>query len=622
MKNIITFIVLFSMQLVAQPWDYGFDEATAGHFNTANTSSETFLPAATVGNDRVYVGNCGGGFSLVNSSGSDFELQITSSYGTGVGNINKFSVYDYTPGTSFSIGFNIKFSCSASDTGKGYFFIGDGNFFTDDKRYVGTDLYTAIRWTKVRGNSFLEMQILNASGSSYRTISPGIYLNLDTEYFVELYGNNTGSSINYSYNGTQTLSAYSYDLWIDGTITTVDNLHKSPLTMNDGDPIDSYMIMAQSSIDNQLVVIVDDFIYSNQIEDGLLESYGAVAGTVSVNGTGLGGVEIELTDADGFAIPGIDPILTNGDGSYAFPELDPANYQVGVVVPLGYGLDPLDVNPALVTVLPGETMITDFHLQEVSLSNTARGRYYWKKQFALHIYGYGWLAKETEAELITYIERVHQYYTPHFNIFESLTTFGDWKNVLRFRWHPSKRLERAKAQLAALLLNFTSLKISQNEIVTYDNRTAGDVLTYCSVLINNPNATNYELRLAKRLARKVNWHQMIGAGVVPDGGVLYKGLMENIEWNFGLPTEYVLSQNYPNPFNPSTTIQYQIPQSGNVTLKVYDVLGNEVALLVDEMKQQGNYEVSFDASSLSSGVYIYRLIVDNFVETKKMVLMK
>jgi len=622
MKNIITILVLFSIQLVAQPWEYGFDGGTAGIFNTANSSSETFLPDPTVGNDIIYMGSAGGGFELVNSAGSDFELQISSSAGTGVGNINKFSVYDYNAGTSFSVGFKIKFSCNVSDTGKAYFFIGDGDFFIDNRRYVGTDLFTGIRWTKTRGDSFLEMEVLNASGSSYRPISPGTYLDLDTEYFVELYGNNSGSPMDYSYNGNQTLNAYSYDLWIDGNLTTVDNLHRSPLTMNDDDPIDSYMIMAQSSENNQLVVIVDDFIYSNQVEDGLLSSKGAVSGMVSVNGTGLGGVEVELTDADGFAIPGFDPILTNSDGSYTFPELDPANYQVGIVVPLGYGLDPLDDNPALVTVLSNGITTADFHLQEVSLSNTARGRYYWKKQFALHIHGYVWLAQETEADLINYIELVHQHYTPHFNTFENLTTFGDWKDVLRFRWHPSKRLERAKAQLAALLLNFTSMKISQNEIVTYDNRTAGDVLTYCSVLINNPNATNDDLRLAKRLARKVNWHQMIGAGVIPDGGILYKGLMENIDWSFGLPDEYALSQNYPNPFNPSTIIEYQIPQSGNVTLKVYDVLGNEVALLVDEMKQQGNYQASFDASSLSSGVYIYRLIANNFVETKKMVLLK
>ncbi|MBE0538749.1 MAG: 5'-nucleotidase C-terminal domain-containing protein [Ignavibacterium sp.] len=89
-----------------------------------------------------------------------------------------------------------------------------------------------------------------------------------------------------------------------------------------------------------------------------------------------------------------------------------------------------------------------------------------------------------------------------------------------------------------------------------------------------------------------------------------------------LPNEYALEQNYPNPFNPSTTIKYSIPESGNVQLKVYDVLGNEVAILVNEAKVPGTYEVQFNASQIASGVYIYSLRAQNFVQTKKMILMK
>ncbi|HSW53578.1 MAG TPA: T9SS type A sorting domain-containing protein [Ignavibacteriaceae bacterium] len=88
------------------------------------------------------------------------------------------------------------------------------------------------------------------------------------------------------------------------------------------------------------------------------------------------------------------------------------------------------------------------------------------------------------------------------------------------------------------------------------------------------------------------------------------------------PTEFVLNQNYPNPFNPSTAIRYSIPTSGFVTIKVYDILGNEIATLVNEEKTAGNYEVNFDASGLASGMYLYRLQTDSFVETKKMVLLK
>ncbi len=86
--------------------------------------------------------------------------------------------------------------------------------------------------------------------------------------------------------------------------------------------------------------------------------------------------------------------------------------------------------------------------------------------------------------------------------------------------------------------------------------------------------------------------------------------------------KFSLNQNYPNPFNPSTIIKYQIPDAGLVTLKVYDVLGNEVAELINEEKQSGSYEIEFSASNLPSGTYFYQLHAGSFVETKKMVLMK
>ncbi|MBK7500556.1 MAG: T9SS type A sorting domain-containing protein [Ignavibacteriales bacterium] len=89
-----------------------------------------------------------------------------------------------------------------------------------------------------------------------------------------------------------------------------------------------------------------------------------------------------------------------------------------------------------------------------------------------------------------------------------------------------------------------------------------------------------------------------------------------------LPTVFALEQNYPNPFNPSTMISYSIPQSSFVTLKVYDILGNEITTLVNETRSAGKYEVRFDASELSNGVYFYTVNADNFTSTKKMLLMK
>jgi photosystem II stability/assembly factor-like uncharacterized protein len=89
-----------------------------------------------------------------------------------------------------------------------------------------------------------------------------------------------------------------------------------------------------------------------------------------------------------------------------------------------------------------------------------------------------------------------------------------------------------------------------------------------------------------------------------------------------IPKEYTLLNNYPNPFNPITTIRYDIPERSAVLLKVYDVLGSEIATLVNEEKQSGEYEIEFNAINLPSGIYIYQLKAGDFIETKKMVLMK
>lgn len=92
--------------------------------------------------------------------------------------------------------------------------------------------------------------------------------------------------------------------------------------------------------------------------------------------------------------------------------------------------------------------------------------------------------------------------------------------------------------------------------------------------------------------------------------------------NDNLPISYSVEQNYPNPFNPATVIKYAIPAEGLVTIKIYNALGEEVKALVNEIKQAGNYQVTFDASGLSSGVYFYRINSGKFTETKKMILAK
>ena len=103
------------------------------------------------------------------------------------------------------------------------------------------------------------------------------------------------------------------------------------------------------------------------------------------------------------------------------------------------------------------------------------------------------------------------------------------------------------------------------------------------------------------------------------GGVNPVGIDPN---NQNVPSEYRLEQNYPNPFNPTTTVKYALPKASNVTLRIYDMVGNEVMSVVNGHQAAGNYVETIDASSLASVVYFYKLTAGDFTESKKMSVVK
>jgi hypothetical protein len=104
-----------------------------------------------------------------------------------------------------------------------------------------------------------------------------------------------------------------------------------------------------------------------------------------------------------------------------------------------------------------------------------------------------------------------------------------------------------------------------------------------------------------------------------DGKVKYSTVLSV---NIGAPTEFRLFQNYPNPFNPTTIIEYRLPKEQFVTLKIFDMLGKEVATLVNEPQAKGSYKVTFDANSLPSGIYFYRINTPEYQATGKMLLLR
>ncbi len=132
----------------------------------------------------------------------------------------------------------------------------------------------------------------------------------------------------------------------------------------------------------------------------------------------------------------------------------------------------------------------------------------------------------------------------------------------------------------------------------------------------------------KFLADQTTGCAALGESILTDNEIIYGNydiIVTSVD-EFVSVSDFRLDQNYPNPFNPGTVIRYQIPEAGYVSLKVYDLLGREDATLVEEVKPAGSYEIEFDGSKLSSGVYFYKLSATggagSYMDTKKMILIK
>jgi len=110
-------------------------------------------------------------------------------------------------------------------------------------------------------------------------------------------------------------------------------------------------------------------------------------------------------------------------------------------------------------------------------------------------------------------------------------------------------------------------------------------------------------------------------GIIPGQGI-DPGEGDKLTNSNNIPKEFNLKQNYPNPFNPVTNIKYDIPKNEFVIIKIYDLLGREIKILVNEFKNAGSYIISFNGSELASGIYFYRIQAGSFVQVKRMVLIK
>ena len=185
-------------------------------------------------------------------------------------------------------------------------------------------------------------------------------------------------------------------------------------------------------------------------------------------------------------------------------------------------------------------------------------------------------------------------------------------------------------------MGFLSRRLLRNDILELCNSLYRQVLKFLELPLSNGTkdihiqSAEYPVTL-KVEGGNLSIRDRVGGAlintVVKDGRsiVITNPALESFQVNtVDLPIAFKLDQNYPNPFNPTTTINYSVPKTSFVIIKVYDVLGNEVATLVNEEKKAGNYRTQLTTGSKqwASGVYFYRMSAGSFTETKKLILMK
>jgi hypothetical protein len=347
--------------------------------------------------------------------------------------------------------------------------------------------------------------------------------------------------------------------------------------------------------------------------------FGCIEGTVVADcpapGTGLYGVVIDVNNSDGDLVASA---VTDAGGYYSMCDIAVDDYTVTIVTPLGYMVSPEEVPT---TVIGDDTVVVDYSLSCMAITPEQRTIGFWKHQVGVAISGKAH-AHIDGPTLCNYLDLIANHFNS--NAINQVIVYQppvsilcddkllELRSLLNLKGSVAM-IDRAKQQLMALLLNVASGKLSQTEVISVDGATVSQAITYCDNLIDDP-AGDHEK--AKTICDEINNSNMVAAGMIPLSVVqiAYK--------RTGLPTEFSLEQNYPNPFNPTTEIHFALPVASRVKIEIFNIVGQRIEVLVDGSMEAGYHSVPWDASSTASGVYLYRISTDEFVASKKMVLIK
>ncbi len=354
-----------------------------------------------------------------------------------------------------------------------------------------------------------------------------------------------------------------------------------------------------------------------------------VHGMVTAGSIALQGVTIDLFANDGDLF---QTAVSNILGDYYFDGIPNGDYVVEAEMPLGYG----PVSPAVVPVaLTGTGIEVNFALSDIS-TGSIFDFWWWKRQIVAIRDGTTIEGDMTAADIDQLGAAIFEHFYSRTDGFAihidgATNANGEARALTVFDvaslWidDPSiSTADRTKMHLLTCLLNVASSRLGQRRIVSVDGATASQAITFLAGRFMAGDTTN--VTLWSNLSR-INAKTLIASGVIPlsTANITYRP--DGEDDSATQPSDYSLSQNYPNPFNPITTLAYALPEQSAVLVQIFNISGQTVRTLVDEVQSAGNYRLIWNGTddygrSVGSGIYLSRITAGTFTQSKKMMLLK
>jgi hypothetical protein len=356
---------------------------------------------------------------------------------------------------------------------------------------------------------------------------------------------------------------------------------------------------------------------------------GSVRGVATIGTAPMQGVTVDLLTSGGSVV---SSATTNALGNYYIDLVPAGDYIVEAQMPLGFG--PSTPSAVPVTVAGGELQI-NFGLRDIS-DGSITDFWWWKRQIVAMREGTTVESGMTRADIDSLGELIFEHFysrTDGFAIqIDGATNANGTARALTFLdiaslWIDDASIsiaDRTKLHMLTCLLNVASSRLSQRRVVTTDGATASQAITFMANRFMNGATT--DVSIWTNFSR-INARTLIPSGVIPLAtvNVMYK--LEDGSDQATLPIGFSLEQNYPNPFNPTTTIEYALPKQSTVVLQIYNIAGQEVRTLVDEIQGAGQYRVVWDGTddngrSVGSGIYLSRITAGDYSQVRKMMMLK